>query len=147
MTLVSLYFAWWFFDFVSFVFCSRENLANQRALVTLLTLTDWVAESPKFRAPLVIDMSLARARRCAFSLWAALSWSKLKWRAPYASAGDCCCRRLLEGASSALFLCQRQRSWELRTLSHSKDKSSVIGSNFAASKPDRTKALSLAIFC
>ena len=41
--------------------------------------------------------------------------SELKWRrAPYASAGDCCRRRPLEGASSALFLCQR--SWELRTL-------------------------------
>ena len=40
--------------------------------------------------------------------------SELKWRAPYASAGDCCHRRPLEGASSALFLCQR--SWELMTL-------------------------------
>ena len=71
--------------------------ASQRALVTLLIMTDWVAESPNFPAPLVMDTSLAR--RFASSLW----------------AGNCCRRRPLEGASSALFLCQR--SSELRTLS------------------------------
>ena len=63
--------------------------------------------------------------------------SELKWRAPYASAGDCCHRRPLEGASSALFLCQR--SWELRTLSRSKDKptsDAVASANLPASQQD-----------
>ena len=96
-----------------------------------------MAERPKFPAPLVIDTSLARVD--------APPHSELKQaEVEGSSAGDCCRRRPLEGASSALFLCQR--SWELRTLSRSKDKSSVIGSNFAALESERTRVLSLARF-
>ena len=96
--------------------------ASQRALVTLLIMTDWEAESPNFPAPLVMDTSLAS--RFASSLW----------------AGDCCRRRPLEGASSALFYAKGAGNLGLSVLARTRALWLV------QILPDQTRALSLARF-
>ena len=71
---------------------SRKNLANQRALVTLQTLTYLVAESPKFPAPLV----MTRAHNAL--LWSALETlesEKLKYLQSLSTSGLFLCQNIL----------------------------------------------------
>ena len=106
----------------------------------LQTLIDWVAESPKFPAPLVIDTSLARVD--------APPHSELKWRDRSIRLGW----RLLSpptarGRIKRTFSMPKELgTYDSQALSRSKERSSVIGSNFTTSGPDRTRVLSLVRF-